>query len=163
MDFSIIFKCLKDKKALRTFVLATVIITVVYFAFSISLSLFSTRPFPQGTIMDLILFGGLKAFSTFKAFDWIILALFPLVGGLLFANYSYWKCASKTASSGLVVGLFAATCPACILPIMGISSVVTFLTGISVYLKLGALILLVGGTYYVANKRTCPPGKCEKS
>lgn len=153
-NFTIVFYPLKNKKAIKIFLLSAIIISVIYLLFSIALSLFSTTPFPKGNLIEVILFGGFKAFSTFIAIDWIILALFPLFGGLLFANYSYWKCkTSKTANTGLVAGLFAATCPACILPVLGIFSSAAFLASISIYIKIGALILLIGATYFVANKQ----------
>ena len=126
--------------------------------------MFSTRPFPKGNIVDIILFSGLKAFSTFTLFDWIILAMFPLVGGLLFANYSFWKCKyNKTANTGMFIGLLAATCPACILPFIGFSSFFVFLTGISIYLKTGALLVVLAATFIVANKQNkCTPTKNKK-
>lgn len=154
MDFFIIFKCLKDKKALKTFILSAAILAIVYFTFSIIISLLSIKPFPQGTLIEIILFGMLRAFSTFRIHDWIVLGLFPLVGGLLFANCSFWKCKSKkSAHTGLVVGLLAAICPACILPIVGITFFVTFLTKISIHIKIAGLIFLVISTYYVANSK----------
>ena len=129
----------------------------MYLASSIIIALLSIKPFPKGDIIGVILFGALRAFSTFNNLDWIILALFPLAGGLLFANCSFWKCKSKKSSSaGLVAGLLAAICPACILPIFGATLFVTFLTKISIYIKIAGLIFIIGGTYYVANTNcTC--------
>ena len=46
---------LKEKKELKIFILSTFIIAVIYFSFSVFLSLFSTKPFPKGNIIDLIL------------------------------------------------------------------------------------------------------------
>ena len=80
MDPFIIFKCLKDKKSLRTFIFSVVILAIVYFAFSIIISLLSIKPLPQGTLIEIILFGMLRAFSTFRILDWIVLVLFPLIG-----------------------------------------------------------------------------------
>lgn len=149
-----VFVPLKQKKSLNVFIWSALIITAIYFSFSVLLSLLSTRPLPKANITDLILFGSLKAFATFNYVDWIILAMFPLAGGILFANYSYWKCKSnKTAKTGLAFGLLAATCPACILPVVGFYSFVTFLTGISIYIKLGALLLVIGATVFVANQK----------
>lgn len=154
MNINRIFIPLKEKKQLKIFILSTIIITIIYFSFSVLLSLFSTTPFPKGNFLGIILFGLFKAFSTFIALDWIILAMFPLSGGLLFANYSFYKCkSSKAANTGMVAGLLAAVCPACILPIIGISSFVTFLTGISIYIRLGALLLVIGSTVFIANKK----------
>lgn len=163
MKFTIIFAPLKHKKSLKIFLLSSVIIAIIYFSFSIILSLLSTKPFPQGSLVDVILFAGFKAFSTFITLDWIILALFPIFGGLLFANYSYWKCKTNaTANSGLVVGLLAVTCPACILPIIGISSFVTFLTKISIYIKIVSLLVVISTTYYLAiNHDKCSTVKLE--
>ena len=154
MNLFIIFKCLKDKKALKTFILSAAILAIVYFAFSIIISLLSIKPFPQGTIVGIILFGALRAFSPFKILDWVVLGLFPLVGGLLFANCSFWKCKTKkSAHTGLIIGLLATICPACILPIVGVTFFVTFLTKISIYIKIAGLIFLVISTYYVANSK----------
>lgn len=153
MNFKAIFEPLKDKKALKTFFLSIIIIAIIYISFSVILSIIAVKPLPNGSIIDVILYGGLRAFSTFNILDWIILSLFPLLGGLLFANYSYWKCEnSKVGNTGLIAGLLAATCPACILPIIGITSFITFLTKITIYIKIIALLLLLGGTIYVANK-----------
>lgn len=155
MKFTIIFSPLNDKKSLKAFFISSIIITIIYFSFSIALTLFLTIPFPKGRLTDIILFGWLKAFSTFIAIDWIVLALFPIVGGLLFANYSYWKCkTNKIANTGLGIGLLAAICPACLLPIIGISSFIPFLTKIGIYIKIGTLLVLIGATYYVANRQT---------
>jgi len=161
MKIKAIFDPLKKKESLKVFFLALTIIAGVYFIFSIGFALLSIKPFPQGKIMDIIIFSGFKAFSTFFLIDWILLALFPLVGGLLFANYSYYKCKTSTAGkTGLGLGLIAATCPACILPILGFTAAITFLTKISIYIKIGALLLLVGATVYVANKeKKCLPEK----
>lgn len=153
MNFKAIFIPLKDKKTIKVFFVSVIIIAIVYFAFSVVLSLLTTKPLPDGSIVDILLFSGFKAFSTFNILDWIILGLFPLFGGLLFANYSYWKCKnSKVGNTGLIAGLLAATCPACILPVIGITSFITILTKIAIYIKIIALLLLLGGTIYVANK-----------
>ncbi|MBC8500708.1 MAG: hypothetical protein ISS25_00445 [Nanoarchaeota archaeon] len=152
MKFQVIFFPLKEKKTIKVFLLSTIIIAIVYVSFSIILSLLSTRPLPEGSMINILLFTGFKAFSGFNVFDWVILGLFPIIGGLLYANYSYWKCkANKAANVGLVAGLLAATCPACILPVVGISSFIAFLTKISIYIKIVALLVLVWGTFYVAN------------
>jgi len=157
MNYSVaaMFLPLKKKESLKIFFVSAIIIAIIYIVFSIVTSLLTIKPFPQGNIFFVVLFAAFRSFSTFTNLDWIILALFPLVGGLLFANYSYWKCAtSKTAKTGLAFGLVAAVCPACILPILGISSVIVFVTKISLYLKLGALALLLGSTFYVANRKS---------
>jgi hypothetical protein len=163
MDLTIIFKPLKDKKSLELFLLSSIIITIIYFSFSIFLSLLSTKPFPKGSLTEVLLFGGLKAFSTFVFYDWFILALFPIFGGLLFANYTYWKCKTNTtASTGLVAGLLATTCPACILPVVGLSSFVTFLTKINIYIKIVGLLVVISTTYYVAiNHEKCSTDRLE--
>jgi len=153
MDF-IIFKFLKDSQAVKTGLLSAGIILSVYVGFSVLLSVLSLRPFPEGSLIDIILFGGLRAFSGFRPIDWVILGLFPIFGGILFANYSFWKCkTSGTAKTGLFAGLLAATCPACILPVIGASSVLTFVTKISIYIKIGALALIIGATYVVVRKQ----------
>jgi hypothetical protein len=154
MRIESIFYPLKEKKSIQVFFLSAFVITMTYLIFSISLSVFSTRPLPKGNAIDIILFGGFKAFSSFTSSDWAILALFPVFGGLLFANYTYYKCkTSKSGQAGLIVGLLAATCPACILPVVGVSVFFTFLTKISIYIKAAALILILISTFLVANSR----------
>lgn len=153
--FTIIFKALENKKGIKTFFISAIIISLVYLLFSILTSLLATKPWPKVNLIDLILFAGMKAFSMFTTLDWIILVLFPLFGGLLFANYSYWKCkTNKLSKAGLTGGLFAAICPACLLPIIGAYSFVAFLTKIIIYIKIGALAMIIVATYFVASRQT---------
>ena len=161
MDFFIIFRCLKDKKALKTFIFSTIIIAVVYLVFSIGITLLSVRPFPQGGIIEIALFGAFKAFSTFTISDWIAFGLFPLVGGLLFANCSFWRCKTKKSThTTLFIGLLTTICPDCLLPIFGAVFFVTFLTKISIYIKVAGLVFLIASMNYVANSKClCKSGK----
>ena len=154
----IIFKFFSDRKARMTFLIMAATITVVYIAFSVLLALVATRPFPKGPITDVILFGGFKAFAGFLVYDWIMFVGLILVGAMLFANYSYWKCKTKRAgTAGVTAGVLVATCPACILPALGIASLgagVAIATNIA---KLAILVLMVGATYFIVNKQQ----KCE--
>jgi hypothetical protein len=157
MKLKPVFTPLKNKKALKVFFISALTLSVIYVVFSVSLSMFVTTPLPGGTFFDYILFGGFNAFSTFLWYNWIILSFFPILGGLLFANYTYYKCkVSKTGQGGLAVGLLAATCPACILPLVGVFSFVALLTKYTIIVNIAALFLILGTTIYVANKK----GKC---
>jgi len=64
---------------------------------------------------------------------------------------------------GLVAGLFAATCPACILPILGLASIATTIFNFSLLIKTGALVVIIASTYFVVYKQQkCKVDKNEK-
>ena len=154
MNPFIIFKFFKDRKATLTFLVMTATITVLYVGFSILLALVATKPFPKGPVIDVILFGGLKAFAGFLVYDWIMFVGLILVGALLFANYSYWKCnTKKTGTAGVTAGLLTATCPACILPALGITSLGAGFAVAANIAKFVILVVLVGATYFIVNKQ----------
>ena len=154
MEPFIIFKCLKDKKALKSFVNSALLIAAIYVGFSIALSLITTKPFPKGPLLQVIQFGGLKAFAGFLMLDWVVFFGFILVGALLFANYGYWKCPSKTTGHvGLMAGLVTATCPACILPVLGITSFAAGVSTATLFIKIGLLGGLLVATYLVVYKQ----------
>lgn len=151
MNIFIIFEPLKDKKSLKIGIIATLIITFLYFLFSVILGLISIGKWYDESFLLILQFALLKSYSQFRFIDWIFLFAFPLVGGLLFANYEYWKCKSSTgANVGLIAGMIAATCPACILPILGAASLTTAAFNASWIIKISALVLLISSTYYVA-------------
>lgn len=50
-------------------------------------------------------------------------------------------------------GLFAATCPACLLPVLGAASLTTTALRASLIIKISALVLLISSIYYVANRQ----------
>jgi len=154
MDPYIIFKCLQNKKSLKTFIKAVGIISLIFVVFSISLSLITTRPFPTGNIMDVILFGLFKAFLSFLVLDWVIFIGFIIFGSLLYANYEYWKCPSKKSGHvGIMAGLVTATCPACILPVLGLSAIAVGVSTVTTYIKIGLLVGLLAMTYIVVYKQ----------
>jgi len=153
MNVFLIFEPLKNKKALKIGIISGVIIGLVYFVFSIFVSMLSIG-FDAMPFFDLFSFGLIKSFSMFTIADWIVFALFPIIGGLVFANYEYWKCkSSKIAHTGLVGGLLAATCPACILPVLGLASATTAVFQLSWIIKISALVLLLASTYLIAYKQ----------
>jgi hypothetical protein len=154
MDPLIIFKCFKDRKARNYFYISAIILTVIYVAFSIIIALLTTKPFVTGPILEVILFGWFKAKSFLLPFDWFVFWAFIIVGALLFANYKYWKCSSKASGkAGMIAGLITATCPACILPVLGLTSIAVGFSRITNIIKISLLILLVAATYYVALKQ----------
>lgn len=160
MNPFIIFQPLKEKKSLKIGIISAVIITIVYFAFSLILGLLSIGKWYDESFLLIAQFAILKSFSGFRFIDWILFFGLPLAGGLLFANYQYWKCKSNaTANIGLVAGLFAATCPACILPILGLASIATTLFNLSLFIKTGALVIIIASTYFVIYKQQ----KCRVS
>jgi len=160
MKATIIFIPLKIAKHLKVFGITAGIIAATYLAFSIIIGTATLKPFPSGNWFDIMLFGALRSFSSLTTFDWVILALFPLVGGLLFANYSYWRCSpTKSGKAGLIAGLVAATCPVCIFPIIGIAAIATSLAVVATVIKVAGLLVLIGATYAVALKDT----KCKIS
>ena len=154
MNPLIIFQALKDKKSLKIGLISALVITIVYFAFSLVLGLISIGKWYDESFLLIAQFAILKSFSGFKFIDWILFFALPLSGGLLFANYQYWKCKSNAAANlGLVAGLFAATCPACILPILGLASIATTLFNLSLYIKTSALVIIIASTYFVIYKQ----------
>ena len=156
----IIFQALKDKKSLKIGLISAAIIMIIYFAFSLILGLLSIGKWYDESFLLIAQFAILKSFSGFVLVDWLLFFGLPLSGGLLFANYNYWKCKSNTAGNiGLVAGLFAATCPACILPILGLASIATTLFNLSLIIKTSALVVIVASTYFVIYKQQ----KCKVS
>lgn len=148
------FVPLKSKIGIKVFFKSLILIAITYLIFSILLVFFFSGLLPNANLLDKLLFSALKAFAPLMMVDWIILSLFPLIGGLLFANYNYYKCKTeKKTKAGLFVGFLAASCPACVLPLFGMYSMVIFLSKISLYIEIGALILLLVATYYVANRK----------
>ena len=115
MNPFIIFQALKDKRSLKIGIISALIITIVYFVFSLVLGLISIGKWYDESFLLIAQFAILKSFSQFRLFDWILFFAFPLTGGLLFANYSFRKCKDASVGSvGLIAGLIAATCPACV-------------------------------------------------
>jgi hypothetical protein len=148
----LIFRPLKEAKTLKIFVVVSLIMVAVYYLFGVLVFLLTLQPFPQD-VLGTIAYGIGELVFTYTVSDIVVILLYALVGGLLYANYSYWKCASnKSANTGLMVGLVAATaCPACALPLLGLASFAGFLTGIGgVILKFGVLTALVVAMYSVA-------------
>ncbi len=157
MKYLIIFKPLVDRKALKVGIIASLVISLIYLAFSVLVTMYSVG-FNSMSLHNLFIFSLFKAFSLFVLSDWIFLFLFPLAGGLLFANYEYWRCkSSKTANTGLLAGLFATTCPACILPVLGLTSLTTVVFRISWVVKIAALAILLFSIYFIAYRQN----KCD--
>ncbi len=157
MKYFIIFRPLGNKKALKVGIIAAVVISLVYLTVSVLITMYSVG-FTSMSLPNLFIFSLFKAFSLLVLSDWIFLLLFPFAGGLLFANYEYWRCkSSKTANVGLMGGLIAATCPACILPVLGLTSLTTTVLRISWVVKISALALLFVSIYFVAYRRN----KCD--
>jgi len=153
MNLFLIFEPLKNKKALKIGIISGAVIGLIYFIFSIIVAMFSIG-FNVMPFSDLFSFAIIKSFSLFTIADWVVFALFPILGGLVFANYEHWKCkSSKIAHSGLVGGLLVATCPACILPVLGLTAATTAVFQISWIIKIGALALLLVSTYLIAYKQ----------
>ena len=153
IDLLLIFRPLKNKKALKIGIISGIFIGIIYFIFSIVVVMLSIG-FDALPFSDLFSFAIIKSFSLFTIADWVVFALFPILGGLVFANYEHWKCkSSKTANAGLVGGLLAATCPACILPVLGLTAATTAAFQISWIVKIGALILLLVSAYFIAHKQ----------
>jgi len=157
MEAFIIFEPLKNRKSLRLGILATILIFFVYILINIALFMFSigfnTMPFN-----DLVQFAIFKSFTSFTSSEWIFLILFPLVGGLLFANYNYWKCSpDKLTYSGILLGFISTACIACILPALGLAAFATAASHVNQIVKYATLTLLVVATYYVALKQN----KCK--
>ena len=154
MNPFVIFQALKDKRSLKIGIISALIITIVYFAFSLVLGLVSIGKWYDESFLLIAQFAILKSFSGFRFIDWILFFGLPLSGGLLFANYRYWRCKGNSAANiGLVAGLFAATCPACILPILGLASIATTLFNISLFIKISALVIIIASTYFVIYKQ----------
>jgi len=154
MNPFIIFQALKDKKSLKIGIISALIITIVYFIFSLVLGLVSIEKGYAESFLLIAQFAILKSFLGFRFIDWIFFFGIPLSGGLLFANYNYWKCKSNSmANTGLIAGLFAATCPACILPILGLASIATTLLNISLFIKISAIVIIIASTYFVIYKQ----------
>ena len=157
MKYLLIFKPLENKKALKVGIVATIVISLVYLTVSVLVTMYSVG-FNSMSLHNLFIFSLFKSFSSLVLSDWIFLFLFPLIGGLLFANYEYWKCKnSKTANTGLFAGLIAATCPACILPVLGLTSLTTVVLRISWVVKISALAILLFSIYFIAYRQN----KCD--
>jgi len=154
MEPFIIFRFFRNKHANHVFLISAVLIAILYLVFSVVLALVTTRPFPKGPVLDVIAFGWIKANSFLLPFDWIIFILIVLSGAMLFANYSYWRCGQKAAGKvGITAGVIAATCPACILPVLGISALGTAVAVASNIIKVAIVLVLVGATYFIVNKQ----------
>lgn len=152
MKLNLLFQPLRNPYALKRGVFAFVVAAVVYgfFAVVVTASIIGFTALP---IANLLLFSTIKTFSTYRIADWVIFGLIIFSIGLLFANYAHWKCKSKTGQAGLLTGLIAATCPACILPALGIAAFTTAAFRISVVLKLIAFVLIIMATYMVASRQ----------
>lgn len=152
MKLDLIFQPLRNSRALQRGVFALVAAAAVYGLFAVVVTA-STIGFTAMPVADLLLFSTIKTFSTYRIVDWAIFGLLIFSIGLLFANYEHWKCKSKAGDAGLLAGLIAATCPACILPALGIAAFTTAAFRISFALKLIAFALIILATYMVANKQ----------
>jgi hypothetical protein len=148
----LIFYPLKEKKTIQTFAFVSIIMALIYWAFTTLLVLLSFKPFPKTNILGTIWHAAYQSLLSYTISDICVIVLYSLVGGLLFANYSYWKCGStKSANAGILASIIAATaCPACLLPLIGFASFAGFLTGAEIYLKIGILLILIFSMYYVA-------------
>jgi hypothetical protein len=164
MEWEVIFKCLRGRKSVKVFIISACVIAAFYLIFTVVPSLWSLKTLPQGSLTEIILFGGLRAFSAFQWYDWTMLVLFPIVGGLSFANAYFWKCQpSKSTRGVLFIGLLAATCPACLIPILGIGAFITLLTKVSIYIKATVLLFLLAGAYFIAMQgNSCKISKKNK-
>lgn len=152
MKFDLIFQPLRNLHALKRGVFALFTAAVVYSFFAVVVTA-STIGWTQLPITDLLLFSFIKTFSMYRIVDWVIFGLLIFSIGLLFANYAHWKCKSKAGKAGLFTGFIAATCPACILPALGIATFTTAAFRISFVLKLIAFALIIMATYLVANRQ----------
>lgn len=152
MKLYLIFQPLRNARALQWGVFALIAAATVYGLFAVLVTA-STIGFTTMPIADLLLFSTIKTFSLYRTVDWVIFGLLIFSIGLLFANYAHWKCKSKAGGAGLLTGLIAATCPACILPALGIAAFTTAAFRISFALKILAFTLIIVATYMVANKQ----------
>ena len=153
MNPFIIFEPLKDKKSLKFFVISGLVIAMVYVIINVLLFMF-TIGIDKMPLPTLIQFSTIKAFSSFTTSEGVFLILFPIVGGLLFANYHYWKCKPNSLTySGIFLGFLSTMCIACILPVLGLAAFSTIAFQVGRIVKYSVLILLVAAMYYVALKQ----------
>ena len=152
MKLPLIFQPLCNFRAIKVAGIAAILTAIIYGLFSVIVAAgaIGFRVLPPA---ELLSFAAVKAFLSFTAADWIVFALFPVAAGLLFANYDYWRCKSQMGQVGLFAGLIAATCPACILPVLGLTAFTTLAFRISWVIKLAALAFIVFATYLIARKQ----------
>jgi len=158
MGIKNVIKPLADKQSLLKGVIGGLVTGVVYVLVAFLL-VFFTSPRPgEGYTVDYALFSFVKSIYQFPLADLALFAGIVLSAVLLFANYNYWKCSSENVGKvGLIAGIFALSCPACLLPLLGVVSFSAFALQLGYALKIGALILILGGTYFVANRKS----KCK--
>lgn len=154
MGIKNVIKPLVHKQSLLKGVIGGLVTGVVY-VFVAFLLVFFTSPRPsEGYTLDYALFSFVKSIYQFPMVDLVLFTGIVLSAVLLFANYNYWKCSSENVGKvGLLAGIFALSCPACLLPLLGVASIATFALQVGYVIKIGALILILGGTYFVANRK----------
>ncbi len=157
MGIKSVVKPLADKQSLIKGIIGGLAIGVVYVLFAFLLVFFASRP-NEGYTPGYALFSFVKSIYQFPLIDVVLFAGIVLSSVLLFANYNYWKCSSESIGKvGLFAGIFALSCPACLLPLLGVVSFSAFALQLGYILKIGALLLIIGGTYFVANRES----KCK--
>lgn len=158
MEPNIIFQPLKERKGLKIFLLSSLGIGFFYFAFlflsagkALNFPLFSLEIFTNAPFIVA------KAFALYRTIDYIFLLLFPLTGGLLFANCNYWACEKKGAKNlgemSLLLGLVTITCPACLLPLLGLASLIPFIFKFGSIIKGILIFLIIASIYLVAYRQ----------
>ncbi|MBI2672847.1 hypothetical protein HYX19_01165 [Candidatus Woesearchaeota archaeon] len=109
-----------------------------------------------GNLYERIIFGFIKNIALFTILDWVYYIIATVIATLLVINYSYNKCNDKTSLSTIFLGTISATCPVCILPIVGLLGFSAFIGAYNYLIKSVILIALFIVTIYISNKKsTC--------
>lgn len=165
MEPTTIFQPLRERRGRQVFLFSSLVIIFFYFAFLFtSAALALGFPFLSSAIFFNSSTIVAQAFASYRFLDYFFLLLFPVAGGLLFANCDYWACQKKGAKNlgmtGLLLGMFTISCPACLLPLLGLAAATPFFFKFGILIKSILLILTVVSTYTLAyrqQKSSCNP------
>jgi len=143
-----------QKKYQKKFVKNFIILSILFLTFSTIIVSFSVTNF-QGNIIDKALFSLLKNNSMLTISDWIFFFLSSSVISLMLVNYSFYKCTEKSSLSTMLLGAITATCPPCLLPLLGAVSFGPLIGKLNYPIKIITLLILLTSTVYISNNAKC--------
>lgn len=147
-----VFLPLKESTYRKRFFLYFLLFLVLFNIISTIIISLSLKGF-GGNFYERVIFSFIKNIALFTLLDWLYYIIATVIVTLLVINYSYNKCNGKTSLSTIFLGTISATCPACILPIVGLIGFSAFIGTYNYLIKSFILIVLFIVTIYISNKK----------